>query len=45
MAKRNLGAQNGLFSVRELIETSRREAGVSDASVLESPGLDALWQA
>ncbi|MFV2033163.1 MAG: sulfotransferase, partial [Gammaproteobacteria bacterium] len=39
------GAEEGLFSVSGMIETARSEAGVEDASVLDSPGLRALSHA
>jgi hypothetical protein len=36
------GASEGLFSVTELIERARSQAGVKDASILDTPGLRAL---
>jgi len=39
------GADKGLFSVPELIERARCQAGVEDASVLDTPGLRALSHA
>jgi hypothetical protein len=36
------GASEGLFAVRELIETARSNAGVGDPAILDTPGLRAL---
>ena len=42
---KNPGSGKSEFLVSDLVEISRREAGVADASVLESPGLVALCRA
>ncbi|MEM9387541.1 MAG: sulfotransferase [Pseudomonadota bacterium] len=42
MAKRELARDAGPFDSAELIESARREAGVDDASYLETPAFQAL---